>query len=257
MYMKRTQPIIQNSYGEKLDTWVETPDAPVKANVVMVHGFGTNKHETAGYFNDVAQRLIAAGYRVIRFDFSGYGDSEGRQEDVCFSKHVGDLATILDFVRGEYQEDRYLLAQSMGTWITALCAPTDCKKCVFTGIPNADTRIMLNRFVARFQNRPGAILDVDGVSFLPRSTGEVQKIGPKFWSEIKAFNPVQTVKKFSEQTELLIIHWNQDDIIGLESLKEYDALPAVQALYLDGDHSVTKPENRNAFINILLEFYNK
>lgn len=44
--MNKITPIIKNSFNEKLDTWVESPDNQALATIIMVHGFGTSKHET-------------------------------------------------------------------------------------------------------------------------------------------------------------------------------------------------------------------
>jgi len=94
--MKKYEPIIKNNIGEKLDTWVEESIGNVKATIVMVHGFGTSKHETARYFDDISQALTGDNFRVVRFDLSGYGNSEGREEDACYSKHILDLKSVLD-----------------------------------------------------------------------------------------------------------------------------------------------------------------
>lgn len=254
--MNKLKPIIKNKFGEKLDTWVEVPDGEIKANVIMVHGFGTSKHETAGYFNDLAAALVANNFRVIRFDLSGYGNSEGREEDACYSKHLHDVLVVTDYVKANFSEPLYFLSQSMGTWITALAMPKDVEKSVFTGIPNSNTQIVLDRFVERFGSRPGAKLDMEGISLLPRSTGKVQKLGKCFWDDIKALNPINAVKNYAKTTNLLIIHWDNDEIIGKDFLAEYDQLDGVKSLWMPGNHSVSNPSDRANFIKVLLDFFN-
>lgn len=255
--MIKTEPVIKNKYGEKLDTWVETPNGAIKATVVMVHGFGTNKHETAGYFDDISHALTEDSFRVVRFDFSGYGKSEGRQEDACYSKHVGDLNTILDYVKTSFSDQIFIFSQSMGTWVTALTSPMQIAKTIFTGIPNSKSQVIINRFIERFSNRPGAVFDINGVSLLPRSTGKVQKIGPRFWEDIQDLNPLKIVTSYSQKTQLLIVHWENDEIIGKDYLSEYDVIPTLKSIWLSGDHSVTDQVDRQNFIKIMLKFYNE
>jgi pimeloyl-ACP methyl ester carboxylesterase len=255
--MKKTEPEIKNNAGEKLDTWVEAPEGVVKGNVIMVHGFGTNKGETAGYFDDISRALVNDNFRVIRFDFSGYGKSEGRQEDVCYSKQVDDLKAILEYVKKNFEEDIFLFSQSMGAWVTSLYSPTGIKKTIFTGIPNSNIKDQFERFTNRFRKRPGAVLDFNGISLLPRSTGEVQKIGPQFWQGIRDLNPVKEVEEFSKKTDLMIFHWLNDDIIGIDNLQEYDAIKTVKSRWMSGDHSLTNLVDRQDFIKVMLEFYNK
>lgn len=253
--MHKTEPEIRNKFGEKLDTWVETPEGKVSANVIMVHGFGTDKGETAGYFDDVSKALVGDSFRVIRFDFSGYGKSEGSQAEACYSKHIHDLSEVIDFVKNSFQEPVHIFAQSMGCFVTALLSPKGINKTIMTGIPNSDPNFLIKRFVERFGSRPGAKLDMDGVSLLPRSTGKIQQIGSQFWQDIRALNPAEIVKSYSEKTELLIIHWQQDEIIGSDYLKEYDLLPTLKFMYLPGNHSVTNLDDRKNFLKIMLTFF--
>lgn len=253
--MKKIEPIINNKFGEKLDTWVENPDGLVKANIIMVHGFGTNKHETAKYFDDISSALVDSNFRVIRFDLSGYGNSEGKQEEACYSKHTGDLSCIIDYVKTEFAEPVYIFAQSMGCFVTALTAPAGISKTLMTGIPNSDPQIIIDRVSERFGTRPGATLDYESISLLPRSTGKIQKIGPNFWRDIRDLKPIEAIEKYSKSTNLLIIHWNNDEILGTDRLEEYDKLPTVTAKWLSGDHSVTKKEDRDNLIKVMLDFF--
>ncbi len=222
----------------------------------MVHGFGTNKGETAGYFDDISKALVQDNFRVIRFDFSGYGKSEGRQEDVCYTKQVDDLKSVWEFVKSSFNEPINIFSQSMGCWVTSITSLDGISKTLMTGIPNADTKIMIDRFIERFGNRVGAKLDFNGISELPRSTGEVQQIGPKFWEEIKALDPVLSISDYSNKTNLLIVHWLEDEIIGSEALKQYDVIPTLKFKWLHGNHSLSSPNDRTNFIKVMLEFYN-
>lgn len=254
--MQKQEPIIKNHLGEKLDTWVETPEGKVKANIIMVHGFGTNKGETAGYFDDISKALVNDNFRVIRFDFSGYGKSEGRQEDVCYTKQVGDLKSVWQFVVSNFTEPIHIFAQSMGCWVTTITSLDGISKTLMTGIPNADPQLIIDRIADRFGKREGARLNFEGISQLPRSTGEIQKIGPKFWEEIKTLDPVLSISDYSKKTDLLIIHWLEDEIIGSETLEQYDAISTLKFKWLHGNHSVSNPDDRTNFVQVMLRFYN-
>ena len=94
-------PSIYNSHHEKLDSLVEG-DEKSSVTIVMVHGLGTDKHETAGLFDDIATALIDK-YRVLRFDFSGFGKSEGKTEEFDYHKHADDLKAVLEYVKQTYK----------------------------------------------------------------------------------------------------------------------------------------------------------
>lgn len=126
-----------------------------------------------------------------------------------------------------------------------------------TGTPNTNTDVVITRVKERFGSRPGAVLDIHGVSLLPRSTGKIQKIGSQFWIDIKNLQPVKIISDYSKKTKLMIVHWERDEIIGKDYLDEYDQIPTLTSVWLPGDHSVTNKDDRQNFIKKMLEFYNK
>lgn len=244
---------IKNQQGEKLDTLVEGNE---KANVtiIFVHGFATDKHETACYFDDLAGAL-KNNFRIVRFDLSGCGKSEGKTEDVNYAKHAQDLETIIGFTRKNYPGKIYILAQSMGCFVTALLAPDGIEKTIFTGIPNSDTKYIVERLKKRFGSRPGAKIDLQGVSLFPRSTGALQKIGASFWQVLLNLNPIEKVKSYAKKTKLVIFHPLQDEVVGPDYQKEYDNIAGVATYWINGDHSFKKKEDRHELIKLIAEFF--
>ena len=85
---------IKNNYGENLDTLVEGREVS-DTTVIFVHGFGVDKDESFNYFTDTAA-VLRDIFRVVRFDFSGYGKSEGKQEDVNYQKQSEDLNSVIE-----------------------------------------------------------------------------------------------------------------------------------------------------------------
>ena len=43
------------------------------------------------YFQTLAKMLMEKGYKVVLFDFTGHGESEGNDYDVTLSKSIKDL----------------------------------------------------------------------------------------------------------------------------------------------------------------------
>jgi len=246
-------PSIYNSHHEKLDSLVEG-DEKSSVTIVMVHGLGTDKHETAGLFDDIATALIDK-YRVLRFDFSGFGKSEGKTEEFDYHKHADDLKAVLEYVKQTYKGATYIMAHSMGCFVTSLLNPQDITKTIFMGIPNSNTEYIIDRLKKRIMARPGGRVDLQGISLIPRSSGTIQKFGPQFWKTLQEFNPVASVSEFAKNTNLLIIHPKQDDVVGSEYQKEYDTIPNIQIESINGDHSFKKPENRTILIERIKKFF--
>lgn len=244
---------IPNLQNESLDIWVEGNERS-KMTVIFVHGFAVDKHETKGFFDDLAKE-ISENLRIVRFDFSGCGESQGNLEEKDFEKWSEDLKFVIEFVKKNYKGSLNIFAQSMGCFITALANPTGIKKTVFIGIPNNNTQFIIDKISQRMISRPGGRINYDGISYFPRSTGKIQKIGPDFWRVLKDFNPYKKVEKFSKKTRLIIFHPKQDEIVGSEFLEEYSMIPGVKIEWVDGNHSFTKKEDRKNLILRIKDYF--
>ena len=67
-----------------------------RPGLVLCHGFG-GSCRGAGH-PELAKALEQAGYAVLRFDFRGCGQSEGRRGDVIVDEEIADLHHALDFL---------------------------------------------------------------------------------------------------------------------------------------------------------------
>ena len=85
---------IRNSQGERLDYSFHQGEASFKRIVVLGHGVTGNKDRP--FVVALANGLAATGISVLRFSFSGNGDSEGRFIDSTISKEVADLGSVID-----------------------------------------------------------------------------------------------------------------------------------------------------------------
>jgi uncharacterized protein len=63
--------------------------------IVMCHPFGEEKLWSHRVFVSCARALAARGYAVLRFDFTGAGDSAGDTADTSLEIHLGDLAAAV------------------------------------------------------------------------------------------------------------------------------------------------------------------
>ncbi|MDE0298404.1 MAG: alpha/beta fold hydrolase [Candidatus Poribacteria bacterium] len=89
---------IRNSHGERLDYSFHQGEGDSKHIVVLGHGVTGNKDRP--FVVALANGLAASGIPVLRFSFSGNGDSEGRFVDSTISKEVEDLGSVLDALSG-------------------------------------------------------------------------------------------------------------------------------------------------------------
>ena len=78
----------QNGKGEKLAARLELPiDQRPYAYALFAHCFTCNKNLSA--VRNISRALNMKGIAVLRFDFTGLGESEGNFADTNFSSNVG------------------------------------------------------------------------------------------------------------------------------------------------------------------------
>jgi uncharacterized protein len=112
--------------------------------LVLCHGFG-GSCRGAGH-PELAKALEGAGYVVLRFDFRGCGQSEGRRGSVIVDEEIADLRHALDFLRQQPSVDKDrigVIGASLGGSVAIEVAASDprVRLCVANGsIGNGERR---------------------------------------------------------------------------------------------------------------------
>ncbi len=90
---------ITNKKGLKLAAVVHRPEGEGKfPGVLVLHGF--TGYKTEPQIQTLAESLAQAGIGAIRFDASGFGDSEGKLEtDYRYSNYLADIEDVYDYFK--------------------------------------------------------------------------------------------------------------------------------------------------------------
>jgi pimeloyl-ACP methyl ester carboxylesterase len=86
--------------------------------VVFCSGFGSDMRGTKA--QHLWEFCASRGQAMLRFDYAGHGDSQGRFEEGCITDWTADAAHILKTAAAE--RDLLLVGSSMGGWIALLLA---------------------------------------------------------------------------------------------------------------------------------------
>lgn len=106
---------------------LERPASEPLAYALFAHCFTCSKDVRA--VGGISRALAERGYAVLRFDFTGLGESEGDFAGTNFSSNLGDLAAAAEFLRMRYRAPRLLIGHSLGG-AAALVAARRIPECV-------------------------------------------------------------------------------------------------------------------------------
>lgn len=100
------------STGELLAGRLHPPTGDERAWALFAHCFTCTKDIRAA--RSIAVALAARGVGVLRFDFTGLGESEGEFAETNFSSNVADLVAAAAWLRGTHRAPSLLVGHSLG-----------------------------------------------------------------------------------------------------------------------------------------------
>ncbi|MFZ1725401.1 MAG: alpha/beta fold hydrolase, partial [Albidovulum sp.] len=98
--------------GATLAARLDLPDGPHLATALFAHCFTCGKDIIAA--RRIAARLAAMGIAVLRFDFTGLGQSQGDFGATGFVSNVADLHAAADYLAGRDMAPSLLIGHSLG-----------------------------------------------------------------------------------------------------------------------------------------------
>lgn len=102
-----------NAAGQMLAGRLEMPAYGVpRAWALYAHCFTCGKDVRAAV--DICRALCVRGIAVLRFDFTGLGQSAGEFADTTLSSNISDLVQAAKFLEQNYQAPKILVGHSLG-----------------------------------------------------------------------------------------------------------------------------------------------
>lgn len=98
--------------GGQLAARLERPAEEPTAYVLFAHCFSCSKDLKS--VGRISHSLVDRGFAVLRFDFTGLGESEGDFADTNLSSNVDDLLAAADYLRESHSAPRILVGHSLG-----------------------------------------------------------------------------------------------------------------------------------------------
>jgi len=91
---------------------LESPETETKFYALFAHCFTCGKDIAAA--SRISRALVNKGIAVLRFDFTGLGNSDGDFANSNFSSNIKDLIAAAEFLRANYQAPKLLIGHSLG-----------------------------------------------------------------------------------------------------------------------------------------------
>ena len=206
--MSRNNVKFTNQQGHELTGSLELPDfgKPI-AYVLMAHCFACTHKTKAGTY--IARALVKEGFGVLRFDFSGLGQSSGEFGDTNFSTNVDDLVAAAGFLRDNYEAPEILVGHSLGgtAVIEASKRIPECMAVSTIGSP-ADPEHVTHLIEDQMQ----CILETGQANV--ELAGRELIIKKQFIDDLKAQEVEKTLHNLNRA--ILIFHSPWDEIVSIE-----------------------------------------
>ena len=101
-----------NQDGQILSGRLELPNQKPKAYALFAHCFTCSKNVRAAA--TISRKLTESGIGVLRFDFTGLGNSEGDFSNTNFSSNVQDLVSACNHLGEKFEHPALLVGHSLG-----------------------------------------------------------------------------------------------------------------------------------------------
>ena len=178
---------------------------------LFAHCFTCNKNLAA--VRNISNALARAGFGVLRFDFTGLGESEGDFSDTNFSGNVEDLVDAANFLGENYLAPSLLVGHSLGgaAVIFASAQLPSVKAVATIGAPSDPEHVMhlIRSSIPEIQREGKARVNIGGRGFT---------IKKQFLENLQAHSLPGVAKKLGRA--LLIMHSPQDTIVSVENAEE-------------------------------------
>ena len=227
-----------NKEGQQLVGRLELPADQHPHNMaIFAHCFTCNKNLAA--VRNISKGLTSSGFGVLRFDFTGLGESEGDFADTNFSGNVEDLVAAADYLAENYQSPSLLVGHSLGGAAVIFAAEkiASVKALATIGAPANPVHVkhLLRSGIDEIQEKGKAVVNLSGRDFT---------IKKQFLDDLESNALPEVVRGLKKA--LLIMHSPQDTTVAIKNAEEIylKARHPKSFVSLDGaDHLLSNKED--------------
>ncbi len=245
--MIRSQKIsFLNLQGHRLEGRLDLPTTnPPKAYALYAHCFTCTKeiHIAHRLSNLLATQNIA----VLRFDFTGLGESEGDFASSNFTTNVEDIKAAALFLRQNYQPAQLIIGHSLGG-TAALVATSQLDE--IQGVVTLNSPYRPVHVMHHFESEKTRILNT-GISDISID-GRTFQIKKQFLDDLEKYNMTEILPNL--KAALLIMHAPEDKIVNIYNAGSLFALAKHPKSFISldqADHLISKGEDARYIASLI------
>lgn len=205
---------------------------------IFAHCFTCGKDLKAA--RNLSLALTQKGINVLRFDFSGLGQSEGEFAETTFSSNLEDLLAASRFLEDRNCAPDILIGHSLGGAAVLMAASQieSVQAVVTIGAPSEAHHVkhLFDEKIEEIKDEGDAKVNIGGRPFT---------IKRQFIKDLNRHNISESIAQWRKRA-LLVLHSPQDKIVGIENAREiYEAAHHPKSFVsLDGaDHLLSREED--------------
>lgn len=235
--MARIKLEFPNPRGERLAGLLETPPSgqETRAYALFAHCFTCGKDIAAA--SRISRALAARGIAVLRFDFTGLGNSDGDFANTSFSSNIEDLLAAADRLARDLAPPRLLIGHSLGgaAILAAAHRLPQVEALVTIGAPATATHVrhLFSAAEQRLKTQGEAQVAIAGRHF---------RIKKQFLDDLEQHATAEHIARL--RRPLLLFHSPFDEVVAIaEAFEIYQAAKHPKSfISLDrADHLLTDP----------------
>lgn len=199
----------KGAFGDTLSGKLDWPESgEVKSWVLFAHGFSIGKDLKP--IRTISKALVEDGYGMMRFDFTGLGESGGDFSDTNFSSNCEDIRHAANYLREHHKAPCVLIGHSFGGTASLKVADEipECKAVATIGSP-CDTTHIIHQFADKIEE----IEEAGEAKVL--LAGRPFVIKEQFLEDIGNQDIAQEIADL--EIALMIFHSPQDRVVSIEN----------------------------------------
>ncbi|GHH48455.1 alpha/beta hydrolase family protein [Lentzea cavernae] len=208
--MDNRKAVFEGIDGQALAGRLELPAGDVVATAVFAHCFTCGKDSVAA--TRISRGLAERGVAVLRFDFTGLGQSDGDFANTTFTSNVDDLVCAAGHLRNTMGAPSVLIGHSLGgaAVLAAAHQIPEVRAVVTIGAP-FDTS-----HVEHLLGSSKEQIEAHGVAEVLLA-GRPFRISNGFLHDINQQNQTACISGLDRA--LLVMHSPQDDTVGIDNAR--------------------------------------